>query len=94
MDMIRSELVQALAKSHPGLSPRELDNIVTIFFEELVQHLCRGGRIELRGFGTFTARPRDSRSGRNPRTGEVVAIAAKAIPHFKPGKEILTRING
>ncbi len=91
--MIRSELVQALAKSHPGLSPRELDNAVTVFFDELVQHLCRGGRIELRGFGTFSARSRDSRSGRNPRTGAVVSIAAKAVPHFKPGKEILARLN-
>jgi integration host factor subunit beta len=93
MEMIRSELVQALAKSHPGLSPRELDNIVTVFFDEVVQHLCKGGRVELRGFGTFSARSRNSRNGRNPRTGEIVLVSAKAVPHFKPGKEILARIN-
>ena len=93
MEMIRSELVQNLAESHPGLSRRDLDSIVTVFFEDMIEHLSKGGRVELRGFGTFTARPRNRRSARNPRTGQSVEVAAKLIPHFKPGKEILGRIN-
>lgn len=64
-----------------------------IFFEEIAQRLAEGGRVELRGFGTFSTRERDARTGRNPRTGETVDVPAKRVPYFKPGKEMRERLN-
>ena len=91
--MIRSELVQTLVKTYPGLSPRDVDMIVSVFFDTMVDQLAKGGRVELRGFGTFSARARDGRQGRNPKTGTTVEISAKAVPHFKAGKEVRDRLN-
>jgi len=93
MSMIRSELVDILAQENPELSNREVDSIVTIFFDEIVKQLAEGGRVELRGFGAFSTRARDGRTGRNPRTGAAVAIDAKRVPYFKPGKEMRERLN-
>lgn len=90
--MIRSELVQLLANANAGLSAREVDSIVTVFFDTITTHLAADGRVELRGFGAFSTRPRDARVGRNPRTGVTVEINAKRVPHFKPGKEIRARL--
>ena len=91
--MIRSELVAKLADENPGLSPRDVDKIVSVFFDEIIAQLARGGRVELRGFGAFSTRDRTARTGRNPRTGEAVDIDAKAVPFFKPGKEMRARLN-
>jgi integration host factor subunit beta len=91
--MIRSELVETLGKSHPGLTPREIEAIVTAFFDTITQRLAENGRVELRGFGAFSTRERDARTGRNPRTGDVVAVDAKRVPYFKPGKEMRARLN-
>jgi integration host factor subunit beta len=91
--MIRSELVQFIANTNPDLTYREVDTIVDVFFEEIVQRLEADGRVELRGFGSFTARARADRTGRNPRTGSEVAVDAKRVPHFKAGKEIRARLN-
>jgi integration host factor subunit beta len=90
--MIRSELVQLLVSANSGLSVREVDRIVTIFFDRITDHLANDGRVELRGFGAFSTRPRGERVGRNPRTGVMVKIDAKRVPHFKPGKEIRARL--
>ena len=91
--MIRSELLQALAADNPDLRPEEIELVVDIFFEEITTRLAEGGRVELRGFGTFSTRQRDSRTGRNPRTGEAVDVPAKKVPYFKPGKEMRERLN-
>ena len=91
--MIRSELVQFLSTANPGLSARDVELIVTVFFDQITERLAEGGRVELRGFGAFSTRSRDGRTGRNPRTGASVAIAAKRVPYFKPGKEIRERLN-
>jgi integration host factor subunit beta len=91
--MIRSELVQMLATDNPDLSAREIERIVDIFFEEITARLVANGRVELRGFGAFSTRARDARTGRNPRTGESVAVDAKRVPYFKPGKEMRLRLN-
>lgn len=91
--MIRSELVQLLAKDNPELSAKEIEKIVTIFFDEISERLAEGGRVELRGFGAFSTRGRDARVGRNPRTGETVSVKAKRVPYFKPGKEMRQRLN-
>jgi integration host factor subunit beta len=61
--------------------------------DEIARRLSGGGRVELRGFGAFSTRARDSRTGRNPRTGEVVEVDAKRVPYFKPGKEMRVRLN-
>jgi len=91
--MIRSELVQMLSDDNPGLSIKEIDRIVSIFFDEISDRLAEGGRVELRGFGAFSTRARDARTGRNPRTGETVDVDAKRVPYFKPGKEMRQRLN-
>ncbi len=91
--MIRSELIDRLVARNPGLASRDVEGIVDSFFEEILSQLSRGGRVELRGFGTFSTRDRDARTGRNPRTGAAVEIDAKRVPHFKPGKDMRARLN-
>lgn len=91
--MIRSELVQKLADDNQGLTLQEIERIVDLFFREIIDQLAAGGRVELRGFGAFTTRARDARTGRNPRTGEAVPVTAKRVPYFKPGKEMRERLN-
>ncbi|QSB45252.1 integration host factor subunit beta [Tsuneonella flava] len=78
--MIRSELLQALAKDNPELRAEEVEQVVDIFFDEIAQRLAEGGRVELRGFGAFSTRERGARKGRNPRTGDAVEVPAKKVP--------------
>jgi integration host factor subunit beta len=91
--MIRSELVQLLVRDNPDLAVRDVERIVNIFFDQITARLSEDGRVELRGFGAFSTRARDARTGRNPRTGEVVPVDAKRVPYFKPGKEMRHRLN-
>ena len=91
--MIRSELVQKLADANPDLAGREVDALVSAFFDEIIRRLAANGRVELRGFGAFSTRARDARTGRNPRTGETVEVPAKSVPYFKPGKEMRRMLN-
>jgi len=91
--MIRSELVQAVGVANPHLTLRDVERVVTTIFDEIVASLAAGRRVELRGFGAFSTRDRDARTGRNPRTGAAVAVDAKRVPYFKPGKELRERLN-
>ena len=91
--MIRSELVQNITRKNPHLSVREVERIVTTIFDAVIEQLASGGRVELRGFGAFSTRARSARTGRNPRTGDQVEVAAKRVPYFKPGKEMRARLN-
>ncbi len=91
--MIRSELVKDIADQFPGLSLADVESVTEILLDAITAQLATGGRVELRGFGTFTVRSRDAREGRNPRTGETVSVAAKHVPHFKAGKELRDRLN-
>ena len=91
--MIRSELIQKLAEENPGLTVPEVERIVDLFFKEIVDRLASGGRVELRGFGAFTTRARDARTGRNPRTGETIQIKASNQPKFKAGKALKDAVN-
>ncbi|MXP26380.1 integration host factor subunit beta [Altererythrobacter indicus] len=91
--MIRSELLQSLADDNPELRPEEIEQVVDIFFDEISTRLAEGGRVELRGFGAFSTRQRDGRTGRNPRTGASVEVPPKRVPYFKPGKEMRERLN-
>ena len=93
VQMIRSELLQALAADNADLRPEEIEQVVSIFFDEIAKRLAEGGRVELRGFGAFSTRDREARTGRNPRTGEAVDVPAKRVPYFKPGKEMRERLN-
>ena len=91
--MIRSELIKKLADENPDLKDYEVEKIVDLFFGQITQKLADGGRVEIRGFGAFSTREREERSGRNPRTGEAVAVPAKKVVYFKPGKEVRERLN-
>jgi integration host factor subunit beta len=91
--MIKSELVLKLAEQNPHLYQRDVENIVNAILDTIADALARGDRVELRGFGAFSVKKRDARTGRNPRTGETVAVDEKVIPVFKTGKEMRLRLN-
>ncbi|NHK28378.1 integration host factor subunit beta [Parvularcula flava] len=91
--MIKSELVQKLAEDNPHLFTRDIERIVATVFDEISTALANGDRVELRGFGAFSVKHREARIGRNPRTGEAVAIEEKWTPFFKAGKEMRERLN-
>ena len=91
--MIRSELLQALARENPDLRADEVEQVLDTFFDEIGKRLADGGRVELRGFGAFSTRERGARKGRNPRTGEAVEVPEKKVPYFKPGKEMRRVVN-
>jgi len=82
-----------ISKDNPDLSLRDVERLVSVFFDTIITQLADGGRVELRGFGTFTTRGRSARVGRNPRTGDSVDVDAKRVPYFKPGKEMRARLN-
>jgi len=90
--MIKSELIQRLAET-TGILQRDAERVVTTIFDEIMEALRRGDRVELRGFGAFSVKSRPARVGRNPRTGTAVDVAAKAVPFFKTGKELRERLN-
>ena len=92
--MIRSELIQKIAEENPHLFQRDVERIVNTVFEEIIDAMSRGDRVELRGFGAFSVKKRDARQGRNPRTGESVEVEEKWVPFFKTGKELRERLNG
>jgi integration host factor subunit beta len=92
--MIRSELIQKIADENPHLYQRDVERIVNTIFEEIIESLARGDRVELRGFGAFSVKKRDARTGRNPRTGESVSVEEKHVPFFKTGKLLRDRLNG
>jgi integration host factor subunit beta len=92
--MIRSELIQKIADENPHLTQRHVERIVNTVFEEIIDALAKGDRVELRGFGAFSVKSRDARVGRNPRTGEAVQVDDKKVPFFKTGKLLRDRLNG
>lgn len=92
--MIKSELIQQIAEANPHLYQRDVERIVSAVFEEITAALARGDRVELRGFGAFSVKTRESRVGRNPRTGAQVPVPEKHVPFFKTGKELRERMNG
>jgi integration host factor subunit beta len=91
--MIKSELIRRISSQNPHLYERDIEKVVNAMFDEMVEALRRGDRVELRGFGAFSVKLRGPRQGRNPRTGAVVAVAKKVMPFFKTGKEMRARLN-
>lgn len=84
--MTRSELIDALARRFSQLSDKDAELSVKVLLDAMKQALADGGRVEVRGFGTMWVGTRPPRDGRNPRTGERVAVPKKHVPKFKPGK--------
>ncbi len=91
--MTKSELIQRIAQRYPQLYQRDVERIVSTIFNEITEALVAGNRVELRGFGAFSVRHRNARTGRNPRTGDAVDVADKVIPFFKSGKLLRERLN-
>lgn len=92
--MTKSELIQRLAERNPHLYLRDVEKIVDTIFDEITKALAKGDRVELRGFGAFSVKHREARTGRNPRTGETVKVDSKRLPFFKTGKALRERLNG
>ena len=91
--MIKSELIVKIAELYPHLYQRDVETIVNQLLDEIGDAMGRGDRVELRGFGTFSVKQREARIGRNPRTGESVAVTKKHAPFFKTGKDLRDRMN-
>ena len=91
--MIKSELIQKIAEKNPHLYHRDVERIINTVFDQVIRALNQGDRVELRGFGAFSAKSRQARVGRNPRTGDSVTVNAKKVPFFKTGKELRERLN-
>ncbi len=92
--MIKSELIQKIADENPHLYQRDVERIVGTVFDQIIEAMAEGNRVELRGFGAFSVKKRDARTGRNPRTGEAVPVEEKYVPFFKTGKLLRDRLNG
>ena len=91
--MTKSELIEALALRQSHLRSDDVDLAVKTLLDQMGDVLAGGERIEIRGFGSFSLHFRPPRIGRNPKTGESVALPGKHVPHFKPGKELRERVN-
>jgi integration host factor subunit beta len=91
--VLKSELINRIAGSNPHLFHRDVERIVNVVFDEIVDALASGDRVELRGFGAFTVKHRGARQGRNPRTGATVSVSQKFVPFFKTGKELRDKLN-
>jgi integration host factor subunit beta len=92
--MTKSELIERLAQKQAQLSYKDVELSVKSLLDQMANSLATGERIEIRGFGSFSLHYRPPRIGRNPKTGEAVALSGKYVPHFKPGKELRERVNG
>ena len=91
--MIKSELIQKIAEENPHLFQRDVERIVGTVFDEIIEAMAAGHRVELRGFGAFSVKKREARQGRNPRTGDAVTVEEKFVPFFKTGKLLRDRLN-
>jgi integration host factor subunit beta len=92
--MIKSELVLKISEKNTHLYHRDVERIVNKVLDEVIIAMKAGSRVELRGFGAFSVKSRDGRTGRNPRTGESVTVTPKKVPFFKTGKDLRARLNG
>ena len=91
--MTKSEIIDILARKQSHLSSKDVELSIKLLLEAMSETLAEGGRIEIRGFGSFSLHHRTARKGRNPKTGEQVSLPPKFVPHFKPGKELRERVN-
>jgi integration host factor subunit beta len=89
----KSELIELLAKKQPHLAQKDVEVAVKCIIDQMSEALSANERIEIRGFGSFLLHHRSPRMGRNPKTGDAVALTEKYVPHFKPGKELRDRVD-
>lgn len=91
--MTKSELIDRMAETQTHLAHLDVEFGVKSILEQMSVSLADGDRIEIRGFGSFSLHYRAPRMGRNPKTGEAVALPGKNVPHFKPGKSLRERVD-
>ena len=91
--MTKSELIEGIGRKQKHLRPKDVELAVKHLLELMSNSLSSGDRIKIRGFGSFSLHFRPPRMGRNPKTGEAVALSGKFVPHFKPGKDLRERVN-
>ena len=91
--MTKSELIELIARKQSHLAAKDIELAVKMILERMSGALSTGRRIEIRGFGSFSLHFRPPRMGRNPKTGDAVALPGKYVPHFKPGKDLRDRVN-
>ena len=91
--MVRSELLQKICNLHPNILRKDAEKILEIIFNELVDALCRGENIEIRGFGIFKTTLRKARMGRNPKNSELVKIPEKRAIKWKMSKALFNHLN-
>lgn len=91
--MTKSELIERLAAQHPDLAAKDAELVVKCILEEMTRSFATGRRIEIRGFGGFSLNRRKARIGRNPKSGEMVQVPEKFVPHFKAGRELRERVD-
>ncbi|MGD0946484.1 MAG: HU family DNA-binding protein [Candidatus Binatia bacterium] len=92
--MTKRDLIEELVRRYPRYSRRDSEVIVNSVFDSMASTLRSGGRVEIRGFGSFIVKQRQGREGRNPRTGRLVTVPPKRLPFFKVGKELRLRVDG
>ena len=93
MGIVKSTLLKQISNSYPNFRKIDLEKITNIILKEIKQTLKRGERVELRGFGVFSARIQKARISRNPKTGEKVNTPKKKTIHFKMAKELFNKLN-
>jgi len=86
--MTKSELIEVIATQNQDLTKKQVEFIVNGVFSSVKDALKTGDKVEIRGFGSFKIREKNSKVGRNPKTGDKVEVPSKNVPYFKPGKEI------
>ena len=91
--MNKTELVEAIAEK-ASLSKKDAEAAVSAYAAVITEALVKGDKIALVGFGTYEVRERAARTGKNPKTGEAIEIAAAKVPAFKPGKALKDAVNG
>jgi len=92
--MTKRDLIDEVNRRFPHLSHRDAEVIINAIFDSMVDAMRRGERIEIRGLGSFVVKHRRAREGRNPKSGEIVSVAAKKVPFFKVGKDLRLRVDG
>jgi integration host factor subunit beta len=91
--MTKSELIEAIATKHPALPGHGVETAINVVFDAITAELAKDGRVEIRGFGSFSARHRRARQGRNPKTGASIAVPPKRVPFFVTGQELARRVD-
>ncbi len=91
--MTKSELIEQIAMRQPDPSAKDVETAERIMPNDMTDALATGGRVEIRGFGSFSLHYRKPRTGRNPKTGDPVDLDGKYVPHFKPGKELREQVD-